>query len=270
MIIRTTVAAAVVIVGCVSSQVSGQTPADASMPSLTERLHQQVAAVIGKDASVCAVSLVQSRTVRGLFVASVDTSGRKFCNELLVYQAGVTPRGIDSIEGWRLMALTDVVRDLDGDGNDELLVPQPLSDYEGAAACVATAPAVFRCGAESCQDVSNEHTAFYLRELDRARRRLGDLEQGRGPHDLTSVPCLEMTIARIEQLVGDNPKAPLELAQRWMSQPDVYLRRKAVSLLSVYGGPEAIPNLEQLKRDLDAGVATLATIALAKPRSNQQ
>jgi len=98
-----------------------------------------------------------------------DLSGRAYFDYLAVYwrsPAGKVTR--DWIEGVDLPSLDKIVRDLDGDGKDELIVPSALDrhdprGYPGYPARVW--PKVYRLRNGHYVDASAEYAAFYDNEV---------------------------------------------------------------------------------------------------------
>lgn len=243
--------------------------APAETPNL-DQFREEAQQLVGKDVAVCNVATVRSRAIPGLFVASLDMSGRRFCNEVAVIRPGPPPTVIASIGAWELDLVGEAVRDLDGDGDDELVVADSMSSYQGAMACVATFPRVHRCTSHGCSDVSRRFASFY----EQQRTRLNDAlaadrrKAGRPEYDPRRRPCLEMEIEKIGRFLGDGPEPGMALARRWIADPDVYLRRKAVEIFADIGTSTALSELQRLTHDSDFEVAMTAQGRLAprKPR----
>jgi len=137
-----------------------------------------------------------------------DLSGRAYFDYLAVYwrsPAGKVTR--DWIEGVDLPSLDKIVRDLDGDGKDELIVPSALDrhdprGYPGYPARVW--PKVYRLRNGHYVDASAEYAAFYDNEvlptleqaIEQARRDVSG-KPGEGPaHEAAQRQLLVLELAR--------------------------------------------------------------------------
>ena len=219
-----------------------------------DALHAQVRAVVG-GASVCDVGLLPASARRpATIVAVVDYSGRLFCNYVVRISDADPPLLLQELSGWWVASLDNadgpVVRDVNGDGEADLVVPAAVSDYESDRQCVATVPLVYRCGAERCVDASGAAPAFYAAFRARLAARVRELEASPDAPGQADRPCLAMAAAKAERLQGANPRAGWTLAAQWMDDADPARRRKAVWILAdIYaatGDPEAGARLEVL------------------------
>ena len=208
-------------------------------------------------ATVCDVGLLPASPRRpATIVAVVDYSGRLFCNYVVRVAASDPPLLLQEITGWWVAGLDSahgpVVRDVNGDGEADLVVPVAFSDYESDRQCVATVPIVYRCGAERCADASAAAPGFYAAFREQLAVRMRALEGAPGATGREELPCLAMAAAKAERLEGVNPRAGLRVAERWMDEDDPALRRKAVWILAdihaATGDPVARTRLEMLAR----------------------
>jgi hypothetical protein len=90
-----------------------------------------------------------------------------------------THRGfvLQSLSGFDVADLNSVLKDLDGDGTEELVMPQLLGDYAGTASPQATIPEVFSWKGADFAKVSGRYPEFYRDEvLPRLERKLQALE----------------------------------------------------------------------------------------------
>lgn len=231
-----------------------------AQPRLTnaqyDALQAQVREVV-TGASVCDVGLLPASPRRpATIVAVVDYSGRLFCNYVVRVADSDPPLLLQELTGWWVASLDSpdgpVVRDVNGDGEADLVVPGAVSDYESDRQCVATVPFVYRCGAERCVDASAAAPAFYAAFRQRLAARTRELEASSDGAGRGELPCLALAAAKAERLQGGNPRAGLRLAEQWMDDADPVRRRKAVWILAdVYaatGDPDALARLEALER----------------------
>src|SRR5215216_1307670 len=92
-------------------------------------------ALLGEGAVVCEVAVLpKSSTAPETLLASVDYSGRHFCNEVVRIRIGSTPIVLQRIETLSVDRLQDGIRGVDQDGNIEFVIPRSFSLYEGAIA----------------------------------------------------------------------------------------------------------------------------------------
>ena len=221
-----------------------------------DALRAKVRAVV-TGASVCDVGLLPSSPRRpATIVAVVDYSGRLFCNYVVRVADSDPPLLLQELTGWWVASLDSpdgpVVRDVNGDGEADLVVPGAVSGYENDRQCVATVPFVYRCGAGRCVDASSAAPAFYAAFRQRVAIRMRELEASSDGADLDELPCLALAAAKAERLQGGNPRAGLRLAEQWMDEDDPVHRRKAVWILAdIYaatGDPDVLARLEVLER----------------------
>ena len=201
-----------------------------------DALQAKVQAVV-TGASVCDVGLLPASARRpATIVAVVDFSGRLFCNSVVRVGHTEPPVMLQELPGWWVASLDSVdgpvVRDVNGDGEADLVVPAAVSDYEGDRTCVATVPFVYRCGAERCVDASAAAPAFYRALQQQLAARIRELEASPADAGRVDLPCLAMAAAQAERLQGGNPRAGLRLAEQWMDHADPSRRRKAIWILA--------------------------------------
>ena len=183
--------------------------------------------------SVCDVGLLPASPNRpDTIVAVVDFSGRLFCNTIVRVSRTDPPSILQDISGWWVASLDsgglEIIQDVDRDGEAELVVPTAMSDYEGDRVCVATLPYVYRCDADECVDVSRESTEFYRGWQSVVESQLSDAESSSEEGKRGIIPCIVMARDKVERLVGTNPGAGFDTAERWMGSADPLLQRKAV------------------------------------------
>jgi hypothetical protein len=100
------------------------------------------------DRKACHLSVVD-KTARGFRSYSFDLS-----------------RGVDGPE----------IKDLDGNGKLELIVPTDLTGYQGAVYCMAQWPVIYAWTGSSYGDVSNHYKSYYEKQLVSLKKEVGDAE----------------------------------------------------------------------------------------------
>lgn len=212
-------------------------------------------------------------------VASVDYSGRQFCNTVLVVGPGAAKTGhflVHAIQAWNVTDVGDLFRSDGRGGRITLAIPQPLTDYDGVE-CVATWRVLYRLDRDRLNDVSSapEFNAFYRNQYDALGReaRAGGFgmkassrtspAQARGTAPDPDAVCKLITLDKLARFLGFHATAGLERAQQWMNSGDTALRRKAVRVLADIGTGAARANLLTLTHDRDPVVAQSAQVELA-------
>ena len=208
------------------------------------------------EASVCSATFADLAGDGSYqLIASIDQSGRMFCNQVVVFRKTHTGFKSAMLETWWLDDVSKYVEDLRGDGRKELLVPQSLTFYAGAK-CMAAWTRVFRIIDGSLSDVSSEFPNFYSGRLNELRHNLRK--------DSEDSVCLEIEADKIKRVMGTVPDAGLAQALHWMKSDDPSLRLKAVVVLSDIGGPASLDALRKASQDKDPVVSDAAKMLLAQ------
>ena len=211
--------------------------------------------------------------------ASVDYSGRQFCNTVLV----VTPRAakagrfaVHAVQAWNGRDVGEVLRPQPHGGPVTLEIPRPLTEYDGAE-CVATLPALYRLDHSRLEDLtaSPQSDAFYRMHYEALNQEISAKNFGLAPAGHASpaeskrtvtdanAVCKLITLDKLARLLKFHPAAGLERAQRWIRSEDTALKRKAVRVLADIGTDAARNELLLLSRDNDPSVAQMARLQLA-------
>lgn len=198
---------------------------------------------------------------RADLIATVDYSGRRFFNHLLVLHDDGERLTVQVVDAWNIESLDGAVQDLDGDGRVEILLRQSLSPYLGAKP-MAGWTAVFRFEGGHLVDQSERFPQFYdKRILVPIERELavseGDSKIPYGKDLLT----LERD--KVLRVLGRVPAAGLDWALSLARSEDPVRRIFALSVLAEVGGSEATAVLKALGEDLDPQVASYAVVAVA-------
>ncbi len=171
------------------------------------------------------------------------------CNSMLLIcrrnEAGKITMQVLPVTG----PLSRVIRDVNGDGQKELIIPPPV---DPAFAGYAVVPHVYRLGngkyAEASKDFASYYDTGILPPIEKAisqtRFRLahGPIEgkpterwQRFMRHKLAE---LTMDRDKILRMIGRDPDAGLKKAREWMNSPDTVLVQDAITVFKNIGGHE--------------------------------
>jgi hypothetical protein len=191
------------------------------------------------------------------FAVLIDESERGYFNELDIYSPGSADElKIQEIEGWEMGPFKKMVRDLNGDGVDELVIPKEF----GGGTWQPTAgtpgwPAVYRLENGRYVEDSRDFPSFYDNEiLPRLNQEIGDAEARitREPFQAATVAVAEMTRDKILRVLGRNPVAGLNHAYQWMNSNNPILMQCAMATFGDIGGHEK--EVRTLQQALPAAV----------------
>jgi hypothetical protein len=180
------------------------------------------------------------------------------------------------------------IRDVDHDGDFELVASRTFTQYEGAVAAMAVFPTVYKCSAEGCTDVSSTQLAFYYDELSMRQAELTKLEAQVGPGlDLRRLPAVRMEIDKLLRFTGAEPDAGFRLAQQWMTgvagyesptihdeipanpngdpmRQDEVIKSWAMYIFADIDDAASRRELEAMTHDADSLIAKLARVTLER------
>ena len=192
-------------------------------------------------------------------VASLDYSGRLFRNTLVLISKTGDVFRTQSVPAWNVTNVSDIVKDLNNDGAKKLIVPQPLSDYEGAK-CIATWKTVHQWDGNAFVDVSRRFPEMYKKRLQELTDNIQKIEGNptlSGTEKDAKASCDYLEQEKIQRLFG-NSKAGFDRAVAWMRSDDPSLRRKAVKVFADISDDQSRAYLQTLSRDRDPSVAAAA------------
>ena len=145
---------------------------------------------------------------------------------------------VQTIEG--LANLKTGIRDLDGDGKDELVIGKTLAEY--SCASIVTWPAVYRLENGKYVEASRDFPAFYddevLPKLDAEIKQYRAKEVKAGAIDQWNPAGFIMARDKILRVLGRDPTAGLKQANDWMNSSDPQLAFYAAAMFKDIGGHE--------------------------------
>jgi hypothetical protein len=172
-------------------------------------------------------------------VATEDLSGRALFDYLAIYEQDNAGKPIVQqwIEGERIGTdMSRVVRDLNGDGKRELIIPKMLVSYSTAE--TFTWPTVYRLQHGKYVEASHDFAAFYDKEvLPRIDARIESQTTATGSQP-PDVAVLTMERDKVLRVLGRDPTAGLQQAYQWMNSDDPRLLQDAAATFQDIGGHE--------------------------------
>jgi hypothetical protein len=172
---------------------------------------------------------------------------------------------IQTVDVWVLASFSGRIKDLDGDGHSEVVLPVKLDpgDYRGARP-TAVWPAVYAWSSGRFVDASSRFADYYrhgvLPDLDaklvKDREQLTKLGVGVEGDELEQdIAATTMVRDKIARVTGERADAGVDRARQWMTSGSADLRQDAAA---VFGDTGRTSELETLARDPDPEVAAAA------------
>jgi hypothetical protein len=154
--------------------------------------------------------------------------------------------------------LKEMIKDLNGDGKDELIIAKQLASgglWQPLMA-MPTWPAIYRLENGKYVDASRDFPSYYdnevlpqlSQEISKAQAKIP-----REPFQEETVAVAEMTKAKILRVLNRDPVAGLNQAYEWMKSDDPQLRQCAIATFTDLGGHEK--EERELQRALRGGRA---------------
>ena len=196
-------------------------------------------------------------------IASVDYSGRGFCNTLAVVEKGSSQSVPQVTDTWGMDDVRDAIR-RNEDGSLMLVVPTAFTDYEGAE-CMAVWQRLFRLQHGALVDVSTSHPDFY-----KARKREVDATIAKMDQEKADTSCALIESDKLDRFLGASPTAGYARALAWMRSADPAMRRRAARVFADIGDTVSMANLQGLSRDTDPAVAASAQGGMAQARNRSR
>lgn len=153
--------------------------------------------------------------------ATIDVNGRKFLDELVIIRRDNSGKATyQVVRGYMITSLGRVIRDLNGDGEDELIIPTVLFQD------TITWPVVYRLENGKYVRASRDFPEYYneqvLPHLDRQIRHIrAEISAGRANQSYLVTPL--MVKDKILRMLGQDPTAGLNQAYQWMKTDDPFM-----------------------------------------------
>lgn len=241
-------AVALLVVASSIAQPPEQTPA-------TKKLVKIAAKVA--DGDVCDAAELKTRDGSPTILATIDYSGRRFCNITFRIRPTAPPIVIQQLPVGTPDRLSDLLRDLDGDGYPEIIAGHTLTPYRGGR-CAGWVPDVYKCDSRRCAKQTLRFPEFLHFEL---ASRESDVDKAISERaSAEDVACLEMSRDKLKRLLRIDPNAGFSEAKTWLTSHDSTLRENAALVLLDIDSGEARAILDSLIDDKDPDVARIARI----------
>ena len=190
-------------------------------------------------------------------VATVDYTGRNYFNTIAIVWQTRSGLRMRTIETWNVETLEGALRDLDGDGKLEILVPKLLTPYLGARPYAAWTSVQALIGNDYA-DQSSRFRLFYEKTVIPALQQ--QLEEARAAGEKHNAEVAEVALFKVMRVTGD-AKAGLQRGLAWSEDADPLARIYAVSVLSEIDDRDALQAINKLAEDPDPEVASVARTA---------
>jgi len=223
-------------------------------PFERQTLEKALAGSFDEDvpARLCGVHRVPvANGTETLFVVVEMLNGRDYCNYVQIVRATPTPVVIQTLRPYG-DTFEALVRDLDNDGDPELVVTTLLDDF--GYACKVVVPVVYKCAMSGCSDQSGRYADFFFKLLENAVYSIAE-KTSAGDFDIT---CDVIRRDKILRLLGRDKRAGLARAREWATSRDWQTRQKAAFVASDIDDPGAAELLDSLAVDKDEAVRQYA------------
>lgn len=243
---------------------TAQPPSDEEIRAFVWAAVGNIWAANSEEEGVCSAGLFKIAGSNSYdLVASLDVNGQRFCGDVEVIHRGANGLTIQSIFALGVDDVNDIVRDIDKNGKNELVIPYGLSEYAGAR-CAGSWDRIYSLQSGVLVDRSNAFKDFYREQLVSLKTDMQQV-QAKKPHDYydaDSIVCLQMESDKIKRFLGISPNAGASKAIVWVKSGDDYLRGRGVAVLADIGDQESISILQHLTKDTNHRVAEDAKFML--------
>jgi hypothetical protein len=195
-------------------------------------------------------------------VASVDYSGRRFCNTLAVVGKG-SSRAPQVTDTWEMDDVRESIK-RNADGSLMLVVPTALTDYEGVE-CMAVWLRLFRFQNGALVDVSTAYPDFY-----KARKQQVDATIAKMNREKADTGCALIESDKLDRFLGASPTAGYKRAVTWMRSVDPAMRKRAARVFADIGDAVSLAKLKDLARDADPAVVASAQGGMEEARNRRR
>jgi hypothetical protein len=214
------------------------------------------------DAKACGAVILRGRDGGpSTIIASLDYSGRSLCGEVVRVSTKNPPVVLQRFVTSGVAEIASIVRDLDNDGNPEIVIPNQWG-YGRHARCEPIHDVIYQCDARTCSDASARFIAYYSEALDRLNIEIDRLLASGSEGEQQLAHCDAMERDRLLRFLGLDQSAGFAAAEQWMRSTDQDSKLDAVAVFKNIGDQSSKDRLQVLASDTDATVQLLARRAL--------
>jgi hypothetical protein len=197
-------------------------------------------------------------------IATLSATPRLVYSEVIVARHVATTFDVQRISVLYLENLAEAVKDLDGDGTIELVVP--IEYAAGTGQNWIAWPVVLKWSGDEFVDASDGFPDVYEAQLpavqDEVLRLERRVESSPTRLNLEFLASKQLILDRLLRATNRDINAPIRRAERWLTAADPVLRTFAIKVFETFPEGAALDRLRLLTRDSDRGVRELATLAL--------
>jgi hypothetical protein len=176
---------------------------------------------------VCSSSFIRlGEFQQTILLARVDSSGWRFCNDVVVVGRAAAPIWQSSVDGAEVDDLQQLIRRPEGATSPYLVVPSGISDYAGAN-CLAFIPRVYDLTREGLVEVTSQFPLFYKTQSISWRSN--------NPAPTDAALCTAMELEKLKRLLGSDPRAGFDTAVNWMVVLAPTLGGRRLEFLAILG-----------------------------------
>jgi hypothetical protein len=251
------------------SWVVGEEHSLTSSPPSRETVQSFASSFFGEEASLCDYQFVDLNG-NDLYemVASLDYSGRDFCNTVVIVTKENNGFQTQSFPAWNVKKISKILADTDDNGIQELVIPRPFSEYEGAK-CIALWTTVYSFDGQVYINGGSRFPEVYQPRLQALEARIEQTKEEPGLSEELkeqNLSCYYLELDKIYRFLNLNPRAGFERAVQWMNSTNPSLRAKSALVFADIQDEQSFRNLQILSRDTDSSVAKKAREGLKMRR----
>ena len=197
-------------------------------------------------------------------IATLSATPRLVYGMVIVARHVATTFDVERISVLNMERLTGAIRDLNGDGNVELIVRTEYAS--GSGQNLVPWSVVLGWSGDQFVDVSDRFPEVYEAQLSATQDEVLRLDARANlnptPLNIEQLAGKQMILDRLLRVTSRDVDAPIRRAERWVTSANPVLREFAVRVFETFPGGAAVDRLRVLARDPERQVREHATLAL--------